>query len=148
MDEDGEGRVAADLEDDYRLALGRDRPRDAAAGRTLEGPHKTDLLVRHRAKDIEAERCSTVNRRRCWSAGSGACAPCRPHDRLCAHPAARRIRRAASTKNRRATLFDLVHEIGGQAFMTGTDAAMFKSLGERAEFFRVSNGTVTREDAP
>ena len=31
MDEDGEGRVAADLEDDYRLALGRDRPRDAAA---------------------------------------------------------------------------------------------------------------------
>ncbi len=51
-------------------------------------------------------------------------------------------------ENRRATLFDLVHEIGGQAFMTGTDAAMFRSLGERAEFFRVSNGTVTREDAP
>ena len=51
-------------------------------------------------------------------------------------------------ENRRATLFDLVHDIGGQAFMTGTDAAMFASLGDRAEFFRVENGTVRREDAP
>ena len=148
MDEDGEGRVAADLEDDYRLALGRDRPRDAAAGRTLEGPHKTDLLVRHRAKDIEAERCSTGEQKALLvglvlaharlAARMTGYAPILLLDEIAAH----------LDENRRATLFDLVHEIGGQAFMTGTDAAMFRSLGERAEFFRVSNGTVTREDAP
>lgn len=146
MDEDGEGRAAADLEDDYRLALGRDRPRDAAAGRTLTGPHKTDLLVRHRTKDIEAERCSTGEQKALLvglvlaharlAARMTGFAPILLLDEIAAH----------LDENRRATLFDLVHEIGGQAFMTGTDASMFDSLGERAEFFRVSNGTVTREE--
>jgi DNA replication and repair protein RecF len=148
MDEDGEGRVAADLEDDYRLALGRERPRDAAAGRTLAGPHKADLLVRHRAKDIEAERCSTGEQKALLvglvlaharlAARMTGFAPILLLDEIAAH----------LDENRRATLFDLVHDIGGQAFMTGTDAAMFGSLGERAEFFRVSNGPVVREDAP
>jgi DNA replication and repair protein RecF len=148
MDEDGEGRAAADLEDDYRLALGRDRPRDAAAGRTIEGPHKTDLLVRHRTKDIEAERCSTGEQKALLvglvlaharlAARMTGFAPLLLLDEIAAH----------LDENRRATLFDLVHDIGGQAFMTGTDAAMFASLGDRAEFFRVENGTVRREDAP
>ncbi len=124
------------------------RPRDASAGRTLEGPHKTDLLVRHRAKDIEAERCSTGEQKALLvglvlaharlAARMTGYAPILLLDEIAAH----------LDENRRATLFDLVHEIGGQAFMTGTDAAMFRSLGERAEFFRVANGTVTREDAP
>ncbi len=35
------------------------RYRDAAAGRTLTGPHRVDLLVRHREKNMEADRCST-----------------------------------------------------------------------------------------
>src|SRR3546814_17034650 len=35
------------------------RGRDAAAGRTLEGPHRSDLLVRHQEKDMDAGRCST-----------------------------------------------------------------------------------------
>eukprot|EP00913_Durusdinium_trenchii_P027043 g25378.t1 len=50
---------AVDLEESYLKALRDGRGRDAAAGRTLEGPHRSDLLVRHREKDIEAARCST-----------------------------------------------------------------------------------------
>ena len=35
------------------------RARDAAAGRTLSGPHRVDLKVTHLAKQQAAERCST-----------------------------------------------------------------------------------------
>lgn len=38
---------------------------------------------------------------------------------------------------------DLIHALGGQSFMTGTDAAMFSALGERAQFFNVSHGSIT-----
>ena len=46
-------------------------------------------------------------------------------------------------EGRRAALFDLIHALGGQSFMTGTDAAMFSALGERAQFFNVSHGSIT-----
>ena len=45
--------------------------------------------------------------------------------------------------NRRAALFDLVDRLGGQAFMTGTDQAMFEALGDRGRFLTVSQGSVT-----
>ena len=65
------------------LALANGRYRDAAAGRTLEGPHRADLLVRHADKDIEAERCST-GEQKALLVGLDAC-PCksrRHHDRV------------------------------------------------------------------
>jgi DNA replication and repair protein RecF len=46
---------------------------------------------------------------------------------------------------RRAALFDRVDAVGGQAFMTGTDRALFDALGERAQYFRVENGTLEGE---
>jgi len=44
---------------------------------------------------------------------------------------------------RRSLLFDRIDAIGGQAFMTGTDQAMFSALGDRAQFLTVNNGAVT-----
>lgn len=38
---------------------------------------------------------------------------------------------------RRQSLFDLIDELGGQAFMTGTDRGLFEALGARAQFFTV-----------
>jgi DNA replication and repair protein RecF len=141
MDHENEA-VSADLEDRYRLTLGRERARDAAAGRTLEGPHRADLLVRHRAKDIEAARCSTGEQKALLVglvlaharlvAGITGFAPILLLDEIAAH----------LDENRRAMLFDLVHSLGGQSFMTGTDMAMFSALGDRAEFFTVNNGEV------
>jgi len=46
-------------------------------------------------------------------------------------------------EGRRAALFDLVDDLGGQAFMTGTDQSMFSALGARARYLTVANGTVS-----
>src|SRR5260370_8340817 len=50
---------AVEVEDRYRAMLKESRPGDAAAGRSLEGPHLTDLVVRYREKAIAASNAST-----------------------------------------------------------------------------------------
>lgn len=140
---DGEWqRPAADLEEDYRTALRNGRTRDATVGRTLDGPHRADLLIRHRAKDIEAARCSTGEQKALLvglvlaharlTASLTGYAPLLLLDEIAAH----------LDEHRRAILFSIIDELGGQAFMTGTDASMFVSLGNRAQFFTVSHGKV------
>lgn len=136
------GETAIEKEEAFIEDLARMRGRDAAAGRTLTGPHRSDLLVRHREKDMEASRCSTGEQKallvglvlahaRLTGDICGQ-APVMLLDEIAAHLDA----------GRRAALFDLVDELGGQAFMTGTDAEMFSALGERAQFFHVDAGTV------
>ena len=44
---------------DLALALDEGRRRDIAAGRTLIGPHRADLLAHYTAKDVPADQCST-----------------------------------------------------------------------------------------
>ncbi|TIM80817.1 MAG: DNA replication and repair protein RecF, partial [Mesorhizobium sp.] len=51
--------AAVDVEERFRRALAEARDRDRAAGRTLDGPHRSDLVVRHRPKAMPAELCST-----------------------------------------------------------------------------------------
>ena len=137
-------RPAADLEDEYLAMLASGRGRDAAAGRTLDGPHRVDLTVRHREKDIEASRCSTGEQKALLiglvlaharlTADMTGHAPILLLDEIAAH----------LDEGRRATLFDLVHGLGGQAFMTGTDRHMFAALADRAQFLTVSHGGITR----
>lgn len=141
------GTTALELEDRYGALLEEGRYRDAAAGRTLEGPHRADLLVRHREKDMEAERCSTGEQKALLTglilAHAQLIADMRGHapvlllDEIAAHLDA----------NRRAALFDRIHALGGQAFMTGTDRTMFAALSERAQYFTVREASVT-EEAP
>ena len=50
---------AVEIEDRYRTVLRENRPRDAAAGRTLDGPHLTDLSVTFPLKNIPAAEAST-----------------------------------------------------------------------------------------
>ena len=50
---------ALEAEDRFRTLLRQNRARDAAAGRTLAGPHLTDLAVRHGPKRTDAGRAST-----------------------------------------------------------------------------------------
>ena len=52
-------RPAIEVEDDYCAALRRERERDRAAGRTLDGPHRSDLAVGHGPKELPAKVCST-----------------------------------------------------------------------------------------
>lgn len=135
-------------EQGYRAALASGRVRDRAAGRTLEGPHRVDLLVRHGPKDVEARLASTGEQKalliglvlaqaRLVKQETGQAAILLL-DEIAAHLDARR----------RAALYDLCAELGGQTFMTGTDASLFDALdgavGSRADHFTVDDGRVER----
>ncbi len=133
---------AVDAEDRYRQMLSDNRPRDAAAGRTLLGPQATDLAVRHGPKDLPAEICSTGEQKalllglvlghaRLVRAMSGI-APLMLLDEVAAHLDPRR----------RDALYDALETLGGQVWMTGADPALFAGLGTRADLFQVSPGEV------
>lgn len=136
-------RPAYEIEEAYVVMLREARYRDAAAGRTLDGPHRADLLIRHREKDMDAARCSTGEQKALLVglilAHAGLVASMTDHspvlllDEISAH----------LDEGRRAALFDRVDALGGQAFMTGTDRAMFDALGDRACFLTVANGAIT-----
>jgi DNA replication and repair protein RecF len=139
------GMAAVDLEEDFRRALRDGRSRDRAAGRTLDGPHRTDLIVRHRPKAMPAALCSTGEQKalliglvlahaRLTGELTGM-APILLLDEIAAH----------LDEGRRAALFGIIDDLGSQAFMTGTDRALFDALGDRAQFFTVSGGTLKAE---
>ena len=107
------------------------RERDRAAGRTLEGPHRSDLIVGHGPKQMPASVCSTgeqkalliglvlahadlVRQRR-----DGA-APILLLDEIAAH----------LDPLRRSALFDEIVALGSQAWLTGTDLQAFSGPGK------------------
>lgn len=125
---------ALEVEDRYRAVLRENRPRDRAAGRTLEGPHLTDLAVRHAAKDLPAARCSTGEQKSLLVGltlshvrlvtGMQGRAPVLLLDDVAAYLDA----------DRRAGLFAALLGLGAQVFMTGTDPAAFAALGPALRF--------------
>ncbi|MER9852917.1 MULTISPECIES: DNA replication/repair protein RecF [unclassified Mesorhizobium] len=139
---------AVDVEERFRRTLIEGRDRDRAAGRTLEGPHRSDLMVRHRPKAMPAELCSTgeqkallvgivLSHARLTGEMSGM-TPILLLDEIAAHLDSRR----------RTALFSILEELNCQAFMTGTDAALFSSLQGRAQFLTVDHGTVGPTEDP
>ncbi|RUT89135.1 MULTISPECIES: DNA replication/repair protein RecF [unclassified Mesorhizobium] len=139
---------AVDVEERFRRTLAGGRERDRAAGRTLDGPHRSDLVVRHRPKAMPAELCSTgeqkallvgivLSHARLTGEMSGM-TPILLLDEIAAHLDSRR----------RAALFSILEELNCQAFMTGTDAALFSSLQGRAQFLTVDHGTVGPTEGP
>jgi len=141
------GHVAAvDIEEAFREALASGRERDRAAGRTLDGPHRSDLLVRHRPKAMPAELCSTgeqkallvgivLSHARLSGEMSGS-VPILLLDEIAAH----------LDPGRRAALFSILDELGCQTFMTGTEAGLFSSIRGRAQFMTVDHGRVTPDE--
>ncbi|MDO6966256.1 DNA replication/repair protein RecF [Rhizobium alvei] len=144
--DDAAGLPALDLEERYLALLREGRWRDQAAGRTLQGPHRVDLLVDHSEKNMDAARCSTGEQKALLTglilaharltASLTGYAPVLLLDEIAAH----------FDEKRRAALFDLIEELGGQAFMTGTDRQLFNALGSRAQYFSVSAGALTPID--
>jgi len=119
-------------------ALAGGRARDMAAGRTLVGPHRADLHATYAAKGVEAKNCSTGEQKallvslilanaRALAEDFGA-PPILLLDEVAAHLDA----------DRRAALFDEICALGAQAWMTGTGAELFESLGKRAMYVKVS----------
>jgi len=133
---------ARTIEDRYRDLLKQNRAQDAAAGRTLDGPHRSDLKVTHTGKGIPADDCSTGEQKalliRLVLAHSqlikemtGA-APIMLLDEVVAH----------LDPVRRAALYDALASLGAQVFMTGADPAAFGDIVDRAQVFEVRGGKV------
>jgi DNA replication and repair protein RecF len=141
-----DGRSAAAAEEVYRMDLASERPRDAAAGRTLAGPHLSDLRVRHAAKQAAAEICST-GEQKALLVGL-VLAEVRLAARLTGETPVVLLDEIAAHLDavRRQALYDVLADLDCQAFMTGTDVAAFLPLGDRARFFDVSDGVVTPRD--
>ncbi|MFD2261813.1 DNA replication/repair protein RecF [Lacibacterium aquatile] len=133
---------AATVEVEFRAALSQRRRIDADAGATTHGPHRGDLLVRHRAKNMPAPHCSTGEQKalllalllanaRLVKAARGL-PPLLLLDEVAAH----------LDEERRAALFDELTALGGQAWLTGTDRALFNALEARGRYYTVEDGAV------
>jgi DNA replication and repair protein RecF len=135
---------AVEVEDRYRAVLRDNRARDASAGRTLDGPHLTDLAVVYEPKGIAARDASTGEQKALLiglvlaHAGlvaemTGA-APVILLDEVIAH----------LDPGRRTALYDALERLGAQIWMTGADPAAFAEIAARAEIVEVAPGRLQR----
>jgi len=136
--------ASSDLETEYAERLRAARWSDKGAGRTLEGPHRSDLKVSHGPKGMVASLCSTGEQKALLvgiilaharlTGEMNGFAPVLLLDEIAAHLDA----------SRRSALFDMIEALGCQSFMTGTDAELFEAMGDRGQFFHVSEGSVKK----
>lgn len=119
------------------------RTRDLAAGRTLIGPHRSDLEAHYVEKNSPARDCSTGEQKallislilanaRALRSGDGA-APIVLLDEVAAHLDA----------TRQAHLYDEICALEIQCWMTGTGPEMFAPLLDRAQVFALEDDTGT-----
>jgi len=137
--------AALDAEDRLRAELAASRLRDAEAGTTSMGPHRSDLAVRHLDLDLPAAEGSTGQQKAVLVSIALAHArlvtlsrgrpPLLLLDEIAAHLDA----------ERRAALFEEVVALGVQSWMTGTDAELFKPLAGRAQVLRVVDGSIAAD---
>jgi DNA replication and repair protein RecF len=136
-------RPALEVEDHYRMVLRDQRSRDAAAGRTLIGPHASDLNVRYAAKNLDAAQASTGEQKALLItialahaqlvAEMSGIAPIILLDEIAAHldPA------------RRIALFSALVNLHAQVWMTGADPLAFADVPATAQILKVTPGLVT-----
>jgi DNA replication and repair protein RecF len=135
---------AVEIEERYRGILKNNRARDAAAGRTLDGPHLTDLAVIYSPKSIPAADASTGEQKALLIglvlahasllAEMTGFAPVLLLDEVVAH----------LDPDRRLALYAALARLGAQVFMTGADPAAFAEVAPQADVFIVSPGQVQR----
>ncbi len=135
---------ALEAEDRVRQSLAQAR----SGGEDGEGPHRTDLAVTHIAKAMPAARCSTGEQKallvgivlahaRLQAIDEGA-APILLLDEVAAH----------LDDTRRSALFQSVLDLGGQAWMTGTDRSTFAPIADHARIVDVADGQIRSADTP
>src|ERR1700682_589729 len=135
---------ATAVEDRYREILRDSRARDAAAGRTLDGPHLTDLRVIYAPKNMPARDASTGEQKALLIglvlahaslvAEMTGITPLLLLDEVVAHlyPVTR------------LALFHELAKLGAQVWMTGADPAAFAGIGATGEVFDVDSGRIAR----
>ncbi|MGY6531875.1 DNA replication/repair protein RecF [Glycocaulis sp.] len=139
------GESESDAEARFAERLKSTRRKDGAAGRALSGPHRTELLARHREKDQVAADCSTGEQKAlllglALAQGSALArergtAPVMIFDEACAHLDA----------DRREGLADAIAAIGCQAWLTGVEKGLFTAFGARVQYVNVEAGRAVCE---
>ena len=140
---EADGQSASELEDWYRDLLVAMRGRDRAAGRTLSGPHRSDLEVRHLAKDMPAALASTGEQKALLiglvlahaevTAVTAGMTPVLLLDEVAAH----------LDPGRRKALFARLADLGLQVLMTGTDARLFADLPPESLILKVASSGIS-----
>src|SRR6202158_5766127 len=135
---------ATAVEDRYRQILRDSRARDAAAGRTLDGPPLTDLQVVYAPKNMPARDASTGEQKALLIglvlahanlvAEMTGITPLLLLDEVIAH----------LDPSRRNALFAELATLGAQVWMTGADPAAFTDIGATGEIFDVASGQIAR----
>jgi DNA replication and repair protein RecF len=134
---------AVDIEERYRAVLRDNRARDAAAGRTLDGPHLTDLTVIYARKNMPAAQASTGEQKalliglvlaqaRLIAEMTGT-TPILLLDEVVAH----------LDPGRRAALHAELAQLGAQVWMTGADPGLFVEIETGATIIEVRAGSLT-----
>lgn len=134
-----EGPTEPQSPDRLRAALADSRGSDLRAGRSLIGPHRADLEAVYTAKSVAAAQSSTGEQKalllsliianaRALAEDFGA-PPLLLLDEVAAH----------LDKDRRAALYAELVGMGTQAWMTGTGAELFETLGDQAQSFAVTD---------
>jgi len=142
FEDETRGLAASDQEDCFRSMLRDGRGRDRAAGRTLNGPHLSDLAVQHVAKQMPAAQSSTGEQKALLiglilahanlTASVTGMTPILLLDEVAAH----------LDPGRRTALFTRLKALGCQVFMTGTDAGLFETLPAESELFAVEENSL------
>ena len=132
------------VEDRLQAALYDTRKSDAVNGYTSIGPHRSDFRVHHSETGMAAESCSTGEQKSLLIGIILAVAklqtdhkgftPLLLLDEIAAH----------LDESRRASLFQLIMEMGAQAWITGTEKELFDYFGEKAQHFSIENGELIR----
>jgi DNA replication and repair protein RecF len=135
---------AVEVEDRYRTQLKENRLRDAQAGRTLDGPHLSNLAVTYAGKDIPAAEASTGEQKALLIglvlAHAGLVgemtgfAPVLLLDEVVAH----------LDPNRRNALYEALSRLGSQVWMTGADPAAFAEIAPHGQIFEITSGRISR----
>jgi DNA replication and repair protein RecF len=129
---------ALDAEQRLLECLKNDRQRDAETGTTAAGPHRSDLIVHDSKTGMPAREGSTGQQKAllisiCLAearrrAALGQKLPILLLDEVAAH----------LDSERRNDLFDELTSLRAQAWLTGTDASVFRPFGQRAQYFSIN----------
>ncbi|PIR37348.1 MAG: DNA replication/repair protein RecF [Alphaproteobacteria bacterium CG11_big_fil_rev_8_21_14_0_20_39_49] len=136
---------ALQAEEILKKQLYESRAMDSRTGRTSVGTHRSDFIAFHNEKCMPAASCSTGEQKalllsiilaeaRAKALWKGS-VPVLLLDEVVAH----------LDEKRRASLFEEIFSMQAQVWMTGTDEELFKEIRDKAQFFDVSDGTVTKK---
>ena len=141
LEQELSNRPAVEVEDLYSRALAAGRERDRHAGRTLIGPHRSDLVVEHGPKMMPAHLCSTGEQKallvglvlahaELLAQRRDGQVPILLLDEVAAH----------LDEARREALFGEIIRLEAQAWLTGTDRGAFEALEKTAAVVHVEGG--------